>query len=147
MKSEHLLQAVQVAAAQMHGAFALGVIHQQKPLELVAIRKGSPLVLGEGIGENFIASDALALRSFAQSVYYLEEGDSALLTPKKISIYDAKGILIKRESHHLSSDSEVASKGPYRHFMLKEIFEQPTVLSDTLEGRVTSHEVFAGKFW
>lgn len=85
LQSENLLAAVQTAAAEMHGAFALGVIHQQRPMELVAIRKGSPLVVGMGIGENFIASDSLALKAFAQSVLYLEEGDSAYVTSKKLS--------------------------------------------------------------
>ncbi|MGL6028827.1 MAG: glutamine--fructose-6-phosphate transaminase (isomerizing), partial [Legionella sp.] len=123
-QNEQLLQAVQAAAAQMHGAFALGVIHQQRPHELVAIRKGSPLVLGIGIGEHFIASDALALRSFAQSVIYLEEGDSVVITADNLSLFDKNQQPVARKAHILNSDTEVASKGQYRHFMLKEIFEQ-----------------------
>jgi glucosamine--fructose-6-phosphate aminotransferase (isomerizing) len=146
VKNESLLKAVQTAASEMHGAFALGVIHQQNPNELVAIRKGSPLVVGEGLGENFIASDSLALRSFAQSVVYLEEGDSALINAHKISFYDVHGKEVSRDFHPLSSDSEIASKGPYRHFMLKEIFEQSKVLSDTIEGRVSSLEVLRASF-
>ncbi|MDI1351568.1 MAG: glutamine--fructose-6-phosphate transaminase (isomerizing) [bacterium] len=146
IKSEDLLLAVQSAAAEMHGAFALGVIHQQRPHQLVAIRKGSPLVLGMGIGENFIASDGLALRSFAQSVIYLEEGDSAVITAHQIIIYDAEQTQVERPSFPLSNDSEIASKGPYRHFMLKEIFEQSKVLTDTLEGRVNSLEVLKASF-
>ena len=89
-QDKSLLGAVQATAAQMEGAFSLGVMHQKNPDELVAIRKGSPLVIGLGIDEHFIASDALALRSFAQSVIYLEEGDSALLTASKVDLYDAK---------------------------------------------------------
>ncbi len=146
VKKENLLLAVQTAAAEMEGAFALGVLHQHKPLELVAIRKGSPLVVGLGIGENFIASDSLALRSFAQSVIYLQEGDSAILTAQELHIYNASGALVERESTILSSDAEVASKGPYRHFMLKEIFEQSKVLSDTVEGRISSLEVLKSSF-
>ncbi|MDR3442117.1 MAG: glutamine--fructose-6-phosphate transaminase (isomerizing) [Legionella sp.] len=145
-KSENLLAAVQTAAAEMHGAFALGVIHQQRPSELVAIRCGSPLVLGLGIGENFIASDGLALKSFAQSVMYLDEGDSALITAKEILVYNSAKELITHPTHPLSSDSETASKGPYRHFMLKEIFEQSEVLADTIEGRVSSIEVLRSSF-
>lgn len=146
LTSENLLESVQIAAAQMHGAFALGVIHQHRPLELVAIRKGSPLVIGLGIGENFIASDGLALKSFAQSVMYLEEGDSALITAKQVTVYNASKNPIQRPTHLLSNDSEVASKGLYRHFMLKEIFEQTKVLADTIEGRVNSPEVLKASF-
>lgn len=145
-QSENLLTAVQSAAADMHGAFALGVIHQQRPAELVAVRKGSPLVLGLGIGENFIASDGLALKSFAQSVMYLEEGDSALISSKEICVYNASKEPTQRPTHLLSNDSEMVSKGPYRHFMLKEIFDQTRVLADTIEGRVTSLEVLRASF-
>jgi len=146
LKSENLLEAVQTAAEQMHGAFALGVIHQQRPAELVAIRKGSPLVIGLGIGENFIASDQLALRSFAQEVIYLEEGDSACLSAKEVLIFNKDKQAVKRVLHPLTGDTEIASKGPYRHFMLKEIFEQSKVLTDTLEGRVNSPEVLKASF-
>jgi glucosamine--fructose-6-phosphate aminotransferase (isomerizing) len=146
IQHENLLLAVQNAAAEMHGAFALGVIHQQKPLELVAIRKGSPLVLGFGIGENFIASDGLALRSFAQSVIYMEEGDSALITAHELKVYNLARELVQRTVHPLNNDSEVANKGQYRHFMLKEIFEQPKVLTETLEGRINTLEVLRASF-
>lgn len=146
IQHENLLLAVQSAAAEMHGAFALGVIHQQRPLELVAIRKGSPLVVGLGIDENFIASDALALRSFAQSVIYLDEGDSACITSHQVHIYNASKELVERTSYPLTSDSEIVSKGPYRHFMLKEIFEQTRVLTDTIEGRINSPEVLKASF-
>lgn len=146
LQSESLLVAVQEAAAKMHGAFALGVIHQQRPMELVAVRKGSPLVVGMGIGENFIASDSLALKSFAQSVLYLEEGDSAFITPQSIAVYDSSSSFVERPYHLLASSGETVSKGPYRHFMLKEIFEQSKVLADTLEGRVNSIEVLKSSF-
>lgn len=146
VKKENLLLAVQTAAAEMEGAFALGVIHQHKPDELVALRKGSPLVVGLGMGEHFIASDSLALRSFAQSVIYLQEHDSALLTAHAAHIYDVSGNEVVRETNVLSNDAEVASKGPYRHFMLKEIFEQSKVLADTIEGRVSSLEVLKASF-
>lgn len=145
-RHEDLLRAVREAAQDMHGAFALGVIHQQRPQELVAIRKGSPLVVGLGIDEQFIASDALALRSFAQSVIYLEEGDSALLTVDNVSIFNAAGELVKRDSHVLNGDSEAVSKGAYRHFMLKEIYEQTKVITDTIEGRVASRDVLRASF-
>lgn len=145
-QSENLLRAVQTACAEMEGAFALAVIHQKEPKELVAIRQGSPLVIGQGISENFVASDSLALRSFAQSVIYLEEGDSAVITSAQVTIYDAAGTQVKRESTLLNNDVQIASKGPYRHFMLKEIFEQSKVLSDTIEGRISSLEVLKASF-
>jgi glucosamine--fructose-6-phosphate aminotransferase (isomerizing) len=141
-----LLLAVQATAAQMDGAFSLGVMHQNNPHELIAIRKGSPLVIGFGIDEKFIASDALALRSFAQSVVYLEEGDSARLTATDVEIYDMKNQRVKRESQPLNDDGYAVSKGPYRHFMLKEIFEQTKVLADTLEGRIASLDVVRASF-
>ncbi len=81
----------------MEGAFSLGVMHQQHPDELVAIRKGSPLVIGLGVDEQFLASDALALRTFAQSVIYLEEGDSARLTAKEVHIFDSANQPVKRK--------------------------------------------------
>lgn len=146
LQSENLLAAVQAAAAEMHGAFALGVIHQQRPMELVAVRKGSPLVVGMGIGENFVASDSLALKAFAQSVFYLEEGDSAFITSKSVVIYNSSNEIVERPSHLLTSNAEIVTKGPYRHFMLKEIFEQSKVLADTIEGRVSTVEVLRASF-
>lgn len=143
---ENLLKAVQEAAKDMHGAFSLGVLHQQCPQELVAIRKGSPLVVGSGIAEQFIASDALALRAFAQSVIYLEEGDSARLHLGEIEIFDDQGKAVQRSSHPLDNDNQAVNKGPYRHFMLKEIFEQTKVLADTLEGRIASKDVLRSSF-
>lgn len=144
--NQHLLLAVQEAAKVMKGAFALGVIHQQHPNELVAIRKGSPLVVGIGIGEHFIASDALALRSFAQSVIYLEEGDSAWFREGNVELFDKAGEPTVRPSNRLDSNCQAVNKGPYRHFMLKEIFEQTKVLSDTLEGRTNSIDVLKASF-
>ena len=143
---EDLLQAVQKAAQEMQGAFALGVIHQQKEEQLVALRKGSPLIVGAGLGEHFIASDTMALRAFAQSVIYLEEGDSVLITSSHIKIFDEQGMSVTRAFHPLSNDAQITTKGPYRHFMLKEIFEQTKVLTDTLEGRITSLDVLRSSF-
>ncbi|MCL4405700.1 MAG: glutamine--fructose-6-phosphate transaminase (isomerizing) [Firmicutes bacterium] len=145
-QGKSLLLAVQATAAQMDGAFSLGVMHQNNPKELVAIRKGSPLVIGFGIDEQFMASDAMALRSFAQSVVYLEEGDSARLTAADVEIYDNKNQRVQRDLKPLNDDSYAVSKGPYRHFMLKEIFEQTKVLGDTLEGRVSSLDIVRASF-
>lgn len=141
-----LLSAVQATAAQMDGAFSLGIIHLQHPEELIAIRKGSPLVVGLGANEQFIASDSLALRSFAQSVIYLEEGDSARLGVNGVEIFNASNEPVERPSLALSDDCHAVSKGRYRHFMLKEIFEQSKMLADTLEGRIASLDVLRASF-
>lgn len=145
-QQEDLLYAVQEAAKELHGAFALGVIHQQCPRELVAVRKGCPLVVGLGIDEQFIASDVLALLSFAQSVIYLQEGDSVRFIAGKVELFDAAGQPVKRQAEALRGDSQAISKGSYRHFMLKEIDEQPSVLADTLEGRLISQTVLRTSF-
>jgi len=122
------------------------VLHEAHPNELVGLRKGSPLVLGLGAGEHFIASDTLALRAFAQHIIYLEEGDSVRLTASKIEVFDHNHAVVTREAQPLLDDACVISKGKYRHFMMKEIFEQPQVLADTLEGRVASLEVLRASF-
>jgi glucosamine--fructose-6-phosphate aminotransferase (isomerizing) len=145
-KTKSLILAVQESAALMEGAFSIAVINKKTPLELIGIRKGSPLVIGFGIDEKFIASDSLALRSFAQSVVYLEDGDSVHLTTESVQIYDAKGQIVNRVVQPIHDDSHIVSKGSYRHFMLKEIFEQSRVLSDTMEGRLASLEVLKASF-
>lgn len=141
-----LLQAVQKAGKRMKGAFALAVIHHDKPQELIALRKGSPLVVGFGIDETFIASDTIALRSFSQAVTYLEEGDSAQLSHGTAHFYDHEGKRVERPQHPLNFSEHVNIKGKYRHFMLKEIDEQPLVLAETLEGRVAGLEVLRTSF-
>ena len=145
-ENHSLLQSVQATAAQLQGAFSLGVIHKTNPHELAAIRKGSPLVVGLGVDENFIASDALALRSFAQFVIYLEDGDSVLLAADQFQIFDAENHPVQRKKNPLSNDCHATSKGNFRHFMLKEIFEQSKVLADTLEGRIASLDVLRASF-
>lgn len=145
-QSSSLIVAVQNAARDMKGAFAIGVISKETANELVAIRKGSPLVVGLGIDEKYIASDALALQSFAQSVIFLHDGDSVRLTTSDIEIYDSNDNLVARDIKPLSSDIHSSIKGQYRHFMLKEIFEQGKVLNDTMEGRITSLAVLRASF-
>ena len=141
-----LIKALQQTAIKMDGAFSLGVIHQQYPHELVVIRKGSPLVVGLGMEENFIASDALALRSFAQQIIYLEEGDSALITPTSVELFDIHCKPVQRSIKPLNDDSLAVTKGTYRHFMLKEIFEQGQALADTLDARIASLEILRASF-
>lgn len=145
-QEKSLLKAVQLSADKMHGAFALGVIHQKHPHELVAIRKGSPLVIGLGKDENFIASDALALRSFAQHIIYMEEGDAAHITPEHVDVFNADNQRVERTIKPLNDDSLAISKGSYRHFMLKEIYEQSQALSDTLDARTVSLDALKASF-
>jgi glutamine---fructose-6-phosphate transaminase (isomerizing) len=145
-KNPSLLHAVQATAAQMQGAFSLAVVHQAHPDELVAFRKGSPLVIGLGVDEQFVASDVLALRGFAQSMIYLEEGDSACITPSTVTLFDVNNEAVARAAQPLIDEVHVVSKGGYRHFMAKEIFEQPQVLADTLEGRLASLSVLRASF-
>lgn len=145
-QTQHLLEAVRLASQRMKGAFALGVVHRQHPNELVAIRQGSPLVIGRGLHENFIASDPLALRSYAQSVSFLEEGDLIHLTTSDSQIYDLHGEKVERIEQPLNDDAIMVSKGTFRHFMLKEIFEQPHVLRETLAGRISSPSILRASF-
>lgn len=130
----------------LHGAFALGIVDQSQPNTIYAIRKGSPLVVGLGIGENYLASDQIALAGFANRFVYLSDGDLAKITLNKIEIFDAQGHRVEREEHAASEFSNAVDKGEYRHYMQKEIFEQPKVMADTLEGRISTNKVFAEIF-
>lgn len=145
-ETQNLIIAVQKAAQRMRGAFALGVIHRFHPNDLVAIRKGSPLVIGRGINENYIASDPLALRSFAQNVSFLEEGDLVHLTASQCEIYNHEDIKVERAIEPLNNDAVLVSKGSFKHFMLKEIFEQPQVLQETISGRIATPAILRASF-
>ena len=135
--AEHdLLAAVQLAVAELHGAYAIGVVAQDAPHRLVCARRGSPLLIGLGIEENFIASDVSALLPVTQKIIYLEEGDVADIGLLTVAIYDASGVRVERASHISEQSSEMAELGNYRHFMQKEIHEQPRALADTLHDAV-----------
>ncbi len=137
LKSEKdLLSAVRTATAQLVGAYALGVMCPNHPDRLVVARAGSPLVIGIGEGENFIASDVFALLPVTRSFIFLEEGDLAEIRCDGVTIYDAGGRPAERPVRESQLTSSNADKGPYRHYMLKEIFEQPAVIAETLEGRI-----------
>jgi glucosamine--fructose-6-phosphate aminotransferase (isomerizing) len=129
-----LLAALQAAVKELHGAYALAVIDQRDPATLVAARMGCPLLIGLGEGENFVASDVSAIVSATRRVIFLEEGDTAVLTCEQVQVFDTHDAPITREVH--VSDVSLASLelGPYRHFMQKEIHEQPRAISDTVEG-------------
>ena len=127
-----LLAAVRTIIPLLHGAFALGIVHVDCPDELITVRLGSPLVIGVGIGENFIASDQLALLPVTNRFMYLEEGDIAKLTRSSIQVY-ADGIEVKRQIHEIDAAQHNADKGEFKHYMLKEIYEQPDAVARTLE--------------
>jgi glucosamine--fructose-6-phosphate aminotransferase (isomerizing) len=138
---KNLLEAVKDATAEFRGAYALGVIDTHEPDTLVAARSGSPLVIGIGIEENFIASDTLALRQVTDRFIYLEEGDIATLTVDRIAIFDRSGNAAVRKMVKVKGDEGIADKGAYDHFMYKEIYEQPAVLAKTLQDRIGPHTV------
>ncbi|WP_233139060.1 glutamine--fructose-6-phosphate transaminase (isomerizing) [Aggregatibacter actinomycetemcomitans] len=136
-----LLEAVQKVVKQLTGAYGMVVMDRMQPEHLVAARSGSPLVIGLGIGENFLASDQLALLSVTRRFIFLEEGDIAEITRRSVDIYDRDGNKVEREAHDSNLENDAAEKGKYRHFMQKEIYEQPTALINTMEGRVTHNNV------
>ena len=131
-----LKEAVQLSVEKCEGAYALGVISDKEPDILIAARKGSPLVIGMGIEENFIASDQLALRQVTDRFIYLEEGDVAEISSSHIAINDKEGNVVERKKVKLTGNEQSASRGEYRHYMLKEIYEQPELIQQTLQGRL-----------
>lgn len=141
-----LLQALQTTIKTLQGAYALAIIDKQNPDTLVVARKGSPLVIGIGIGEHFIASDVSALLPVTQNFIFLEEGDTARITRQTVEIYNVGGQPVEREIKQSSLSAASVELGEHRHYMHKEIFEQPQAIIDTLEGRVTHEEVLANAF-
>jgi glucosamine--fructose-6-phosphate aminotransferase (isomerizing) len=129
-----LLHAVQTATAEFHGAYAIAVISTREPGRVVGARFGSPLVVGIGEADHFLASDAAALLSVTRRVVYLEEGDVADVRREGYTIYDARGEPVGRPVTIIEASGSSVELGPYRHFMQKEIFEQPRAVSDTLDG-------------
>ena len=141
-----LADALKAVVKQLHGAYGLAVISAKQPDRLVAARSGSPLVIGLGLGENFLASDQLALRQVTDRFMYLEEGDIAEIQREKVRIWGTNGNAVQREVVQYHEGAEAADKGEYRHFMLKEIHEQPTVVQRTLEGRLGADHVMVQAF-
>ncbi|KKO45911.1 glucosamine--fructose-6-phosphate aminotransferase [Arsukibacterium ikkense] len=141
-----LLSAVQTSVKQLHGAYGTVLLDKTDPSRVVVARSGSPLVIGLGIGENFIASDQLALLPVTRRFIFLEEGDVAEITRHSVSIFDSNGHAVEREVHESNVSYDAGDKGQYRHFMLKEIYEQPTAINNTLEGRLSSDSVLDETF-
>jgi len=141
-----LLEAVRSTVATLEGAYALGVVDTQNLDRLVATRHGSPLVIGLGFGENFIASDVFALLPVTQRFIFMEEGDIAEITRDTVTIFDRKGNRVERPVKQSGLSADAVERGAYRHYMLKEIFEQPRAIADTLEGRLSGNRVLPEAF-
>jgi len=141
-----LTAALKAAIPELHGAYGLAVISAAQPDRILAARSGSPLVIGLGLGENFLASDQLALRQVTDRFMYLEEGDIAEIRRDSVQIWDVAGQAVQREAMQYHEGAEAADKGEYRHFMLKEIHEQPKVVQRTLEGRLGGDHVLVQAF-
>jgi glucosamine--fructose-6-phosphate aminotransferase (isomerizing) len=145
-QGQDLLAAVRNAARDLRGAYALGVVSTREQDRLVAARLGSPLVIGIGIGEHFIASDVAALLPVTQQFVFLEEGDIADIRRDSFTIFDSAGNKVERRVHKSELTLDAVERGEYRHYMLKEIFEQPRAVADTLEGRIANHRVLEEAF-
>lgn len=141
-----LADALKAVVKELHGAYGLAVISAAQPDRILVARSGSPLVIGLGLGENFLASDPLALRQVTDRFVYLEEGDIAEIRKDSLQIWDADGCSVQRDSVQFHEGAEAAEKGEYRHFMLKEIHEQPRVVQRTLEGRLGADHVLVQAF-
>ena len=141
-----LTAALKATVKELHGAYGLAVVCASQPDRVVAARSGSPLVIGLGLGENFLASDQLALRQVTDRFMYLEEGDIADIRRESVQIWDVNGNSVEREAVQYRDGAEAADKGEFRHFMLKEIHEQPAVVQRTLEGRLSNDQVLVQAF-
>lgn len=143
---DDLFESLKKVIERLEGAYSIAAIEKGNASRLVVARSGSPLVIGVGIEENFIASDQLALRQVTDRIIFLEEGDMADITPESISIFDKNGGSVEREIEHLNDQADSADKGHYRHYMLKEIFEQPSVIQQTIQGRISDKQVLSQSF-
>lgn len=135
-EKKDLLEAVYEALAKMRGAYAIAAIAQEEPDKIVAVRKDAPLIAGLGKGSNFIASDIPALLKYVKEIYLIENNEVVLVTADEVKIFDENKNQVKRDVFHVTWDADAAEKEGYEHFMLKEIFEQPKGLSDTLNRRL-----------
>ncbi|MCZ8501814.1 glutamine--fructose-6-phosphate transaminase (isomerizing) [Vibrio lentus] len=139
--SASLVEALQKTAKQLDGAYGTVAVDRKDPSRIVVARSGSPIVIGFGVGENFLASDQLALLSVTRRFMYLEEGDVAEVTRRDVTVFDVAGERVERDIVESNAEHDAGDKGQYRHFMQKEIFEQPTALINTMEGRISDTSV------
>ena len=140
-KNMTLIDAVRAAVKELEGAYGLAVMAASDPKRIIAVRVGSPLVVGVGIGENFLASDVLALKAVTDRFIYLEEGDLVEITRESVRIWDRAEQPVQRKMVRIELGHDDLSKGNHRHYMVKEIYEQPDVLRRTLEGRIGKRRV------
>lgn len=136
-----LREAVLRAIPQLRGAYGTVIMDSRHPDTLLAARSGSPLVIGTGMGENFIASDQLALLPVTRRFIFLEEGDIAEITRRSVNIFDKTGAEVKRQDIESNLQYDAGDKGIYRHYMQKEIYEQPNAIKNTLTGRISHGQV------
>ena len=141
-----LLAALQKAVKELRGAYGTVLVDSREPERMVVARSGSPLVIGRGIGENFIASDQLALLPVTRRFQFLEEGDVAEVTRREVKIFDLNGNPVQRPELESELTHDAGDKGEYRHYMLKEIYEQPAALNNTLEGRLSGDHLVPEAF-
>ena len=135
-EKKDLLESVFAAVEKMRGAYAIVAIAQEEPDKIVAVRKDAPLIVGLGKGSNFVASDIPALLKYVKEIYLIENNETVMLTADEVKIFDENRKPVKREVFHVTWDADAAEKEGYEHFMLKEIFEQPKGLSETLNRRL-----------
>lgn len=145
-RGETFLDAVKLTTQLLDGAYALGVINSSESDCIIAVRRGSPLVIGVGFGENFLASDHLALLPVVDQFIYLEEGDLAVIKRDSVMIQDVNGLHVERATMITDNKHDLADKGTFRHYMLKEIYEQPEMLAQTLSGRLSDKSVLVNSF-
>lgn len=141
-----LLKAVQKTVKQLEGAYGTVVIDKRDPERMIVARSGSPLVIGYGVGEHFVASDQLALLPVTRRFAFLEEGDVAEISRKEVNVYDIDGNSVEREISESEVSHDAGDKGQYKHHMLKEIYEQPSALQRTIEGRIANGQVLDSAF-
>ncbi|MEM6999814.1 MAG: glutamine--fructose-6-phosphate transaminase (isomerizing) [Pseudomonadota bacterium] len=141
-----LLEAVRATVKRLHGAYAIAVVSKDEPERIIAARAGSPLVVGKGIGENFVASDVLALKPVTDRFIFLEEGDLVEITRDAIAVWNIDDESVVRTDVRVELGHDDVDKGSYRHHMQKEIFQQPRVLRDTMEGRLGKSQVLEQAF-
>lgn len=140
------LEAVKITVKMLEGAYAIVFMYEKDPHRLIAVRRGSPLTIGIGIGEHFIASDYLSLQPFTEQFIFLEEGDIAFVNDKHFEIFNEHGEQVERKLQRIEGHQDIIDRGKYRHYMQKEIFEQPQAIQATLEGRLGNTHVLEACF-
>ena len=144
--TDDFVEAVRTTVAELEGAYAIAVVSADHPDQVVIARQGAPAVVGLGIDENFVASDVAALLPVTRSFLFLEEGDVALVERKQVTIWDESGNVVERPVRESALDADAAERGEFRHYMLKEIYEQPAAVARTLDGRIADGRVLDASF-